>query len=145
MTWWDYVMSVTGGATHEVVARAAGVTPPSVTRWKTYTPKPETVSTFAKAYERPVLEAFVAAGFLTPAEAGERPTERPSLATWSDDELLDEVRKRLKGEPGAGTTPAEKKPQPPPVTEIGSRRPVEPDWEAMAADVQDKPYGVPDE
>lgn len=44
-----------------------------------------------------MLEAFVAAGYLTPEEANERPSARPSLAELSDDDLLGEVRRRMQG------------------------------------------------
>lgn len=97
MTWWEYVTRVAQGDTHDVIARSAGVTAPSVSRWRTFTPKPENVAAFARAYNRPVLEAFIAAGFLTADEAAQRPTAPPSLATLDDDELLEEIRRRMRG------------------------------------------------
>jgi transcriptional regulator with XRE-family HTH domain len=66
----------------------------AVGRWKSSSPKPETVAAFARAFDRPVLEAFVAAGFLTEEEA--RLTEIPAdLATADNDQLLSEIRRRL--------------------------------------------------
>ncbi|MFJ1510918.1 hypothetical protein [Cellulosimicrobium funkei] len=69
MNWWTYVQEVTNGAAQEKVAQKVGVTGPTVNRWQRSAPKPETVAAFARAYGRPVLEAFIAAGFLTPEEA----------------------------------------------------------------------------
>lgn len=109
MTWWEYVSKMTPGDTNDTIARAAGVTAPTVSRWKTFTPRPEAVAAFARAYGRPVLEAFVAAGFLTPEEASEIPSAPPSLASLDDDELLAEVRRRMQGgQSDAGTAEAEK-------------------------------------
>ena len=55
-----------------------------------------------------MLEAFIAAGFLTPEEAGEQPSAPPSLASLDDDQLLREVRARMKGAKDAGDAEAEK-------------------------------------
>ena len=54
-----------------------------------------------------MLEAFVAAGFLTPEEAGEQPSAAPSLFGLTDDELLTEVARRMReGGTNVGTTAA---------------------------------------
>ena len=95
MTWWQYVEEVSGGATQDAIARTVGnITSPSVGRWKKSEPKPSSVAAFARAYGRPVLEAFVAAGFLTDDDARTQVTtvrhEDPS-----DEELLDLLRRRL--------------------------------------------------
>lgn len=97
MTWWEYVTRIAAGEEQAAIAKRAGVGQSMVSRWQTSTPRPENVATFARAYDRPVLEAFVAAGFLTPEEAGERPSAPPSLASLTDDELIDEVRRRMTG------------------------------------------------
>lgn len=95
MNWSDYVARVAPGAAQKDIAAAAGVDSSTVSRWKSgLAPKPENVVAFARAYERPVLEAFVAAGFLTPDEAEERPIGRPSLESFSVTELLSEVSRR---------------------------------------------------
>lgn len=97
--WSGYVDSVTSdGPT--IIASRIGVSGPTVSRWwgTTLRPRPEHVAEFARKYGRPVLEAFLAAGFLTPKEADQQPSARPSLATLSDEELLEEVRARMKGE-----------------------------------------------
>lgn len=99
MAWWAYVQRHSDGATNARIAESVGITPPSVGRWSKPGARPDPVqaAAFARAYGRPVLEAFIAAGFLTAEEAGERPTAPPSLATLSDDELLAEVRRRMEG------------------------------------------------
>lgn len=99
MAWWAYVQRIAGNATQEQIARSINVSTPSVGRWRTSTPRPENVAAFARAYHRPVLEAFIAAGFLTTQEAGEQPTALPlsPLPSLTDDELLDEVRRRMTG------------------------------------------------
>lgn len=95
MTWMEYVTRHAGTVQREI-ATAAGVTPSAVSRWSESTPKPEVVATFARHFGRPVLEAFIAAGFLTPTEAGEVPSATPSLTSLSDEELLEEVAKRMR-------------------------------------------------
>lgn len=65
----------------------------------------ENVAAFARGYGRPVLEAFVAAGFLTDQEAKQRPEAAPSLRVLSDQELVDEVLRRMRerGDDGGDT------------------------------------------
>lgn len=97
MTWWDYVKRCTA-APKAHIAQAIGITPSSVGRWeKGSSADPLQAAAFARAYGRPVLEAFVAAGFLTASEAGEAPAAAPSLDALDDDELLAEVRRRMTG------------------------------------------------
>lgn len=112
MTWWAYVQRHAEGENNSVIARKVGLTPSSVGRWaKDTRPDPIPAAAFARAYGRPVLEAFVAAGFLTPEEAKQRPSAAPSLASLTDDDLLNEVRRRMAGGSDAGTT-REKSPRP---------------------------------
>jgi len=93
--WWTYVTEITAGATLESIARQVHVSQGTVSRWQASTPKPGTVAAFAKAYGRPVLEAFVAAGLLAPEDAEERPSQRHPITTYDAEELADEVRRRL--------------------------------------------------
>lgn len=112
MTWWMYVRKHCGGDTNTRIAELVGITPSSVGRWgKGSKPDPSQAAAFARAYGRPVLEAFIAAGFLTPEEARETPSAPPTLASLDDDELLAEVRRRMQGgQSDAGTAEAEKSP-----------------------------------
>lgn len=100
MSWGTYVTEHSGNDINRVVAAKIGVTEPNVSRWKRtdQVPRAETVAAFARAYGRPVLEAFVAAGFLTAREAKARPSAAVSLDQLSDDELLAEVRRRMRGQ-----------------------------------------------
>lgn len=96
MAWWAYVQKRAKGESNSRIAQAVGVTPSSVSRWGSGSmPDPAQAAAFARAYGRPVLEAFAAAGFLTPQEARERPSTSPSVDDLTDEELLDEIRKRM--------------------------------------------------
>lgn len=99
VTWWEYVHKHADGGTNVAIAAKVGITPSSVGRWgKGSRPDPEQAAAFAKAYNRPVLEAFVAAGFLTPEEAGEVPAAEPSLDELSNRDLLAELTRRTEVE-----------------------------------------------
>lgn len=108
MTWWAWLNSIRGDDSDATMARRLGVSPSAVGRWKKSTPDPARAALVARAYGRPVLEAFVAAGFLTSEEAGERPSAPPSLAGLDDDALLDEVRRRMRGDSDGRQPEAEK-------------------------------------
>ncbi len=102
---------VAKGDTQARIGDRIGITAPSVSRWaKGALPDPSTAASFARTYGRPVLEAFVAAGFLTPEEARQRPSEKHPIADYSDDELVEEVRRRMTREGGsnAQSAPSEK-------------------------------------
>jgi transcriptional regulator with XRE-family HTH domain len=96
MTWTEYVKATAGADLQNEIARKMGVDQSTASRWLRGAPagKPSNVAAFAKAYGRPVLEAFVAAGFLTDDDAHTQVTitrhEDPS-----DEELLDLLRRRL--------------------------------------------------
>lgn len=110
MSWWGYVERVTGNATNADIANKIGVTGPSIGRWKSGShPDPGTAATLARAYDRPVLEAFIAAGFLTAEEAQARPTLEYDITRLDDDDLLKEVERRMKeGGHDAGQASAQK-------------------------------------
>ena len=117
MNWWAYVQAHSLNATHAKIAEAVGITAPSVSRWgKGSNPDPAQAAAFARAYNRPVLEAFIAAGFLSPEEAGEKPSAPPSLASLGDDELIAEVVRRMRrggrdDRPPMSRTPESPRPQ----------------------------------
>jgi transcriptional regulator with XRE-family HTH domain len=108
MSWWGYVQDVTGRASQQEIARRMGVAPSSVNRWKSSEPKPETVRAFAVAFERPVAEAFIAAGYLraedvtdaATADADRRgpgplPVEEAVEAIWGLETLPEATRRLL--------------------------------------------------
>lgn len=110
MTWADYVKRHAGDDVNRVVAGKTGVTEPTVSRWKNGAQGVDATAAaaFARAYGRPVLEAFLAAGFLTPEEANARPTPAPDLSALTNDELLALVRERMSqggGAHGTGAAP----------------------------------------
>ncbi|PWJ22816.1 hypothetical protein ATK17_0014 [Branchiibius hedensis] len=114
MSWWEYVEQVAKTSRQRDISDRSGIDAANVSRWKGgHIPKAEMVAEFARAYGRPVLEAFVAAGFLTPMEAKERPAAAPSLGSLTDEELLDEIRKRMRRD-GTATNPAGGSPAPVP-------------------------------
>lgn len=93
MAWWEYVQRIAGTSSPSEIGRQTGLGPSSVSRWVVSSPKPDSVRQFAHAYHRPVLEAFVAADFLTEEEAGvtKVPADLYDVAT---DALLAELRRR---------------------------------------------------
>jgi len=97
--WWQYVQTITGGQQQNEIAKAIDLNPSTVSRWKsTGIPgNAENVAALARAYGRPVLEAFVAAGFLTDREAKATVTV-PDIGQLSADDLLAEVRRRMREE-----------------------------------------------
>ena len=124
MSWWEYVDRIKGGDTQDAVATAVGVKGSTISRWKSGGVDPRHAAAFARHYGRPVLEAFVAAGFLTPAEARMRPAAAPDFSQLSNDELLELVRARMREEVGsdAGSSAAIKPAGEGRVTNLGSRR-----------------------
>ena len=111
MTWWAYVQQHAGHEKQNAVGKKVGISGASIGRWEASAPKPQHVAAFARAYGRPVLEAFIAAGYLTAEEAGEKPSAPPSLTDMADDELLTEVARRMRGgQPDAGQAEAQKSP-----------------------------------
>jgi len=72
MTWWRYVVAVTGAATQKDIASATGIDQSSISRWQrgANTPRAEAVVAFARAYDRSPVEALVAAGYLSSDETG---------------------------------------------------------------------------
>lgn len=92
MDWITYTATVSDGATLSTIARKIGISHSTVSRWSNTDPKPKDVVAFARAYGRPVLEAFVAAGFITESDAQARPA---SLSVLKSTELLEELRRRI--------------------------------------------------
>lgn len=113
MSWEAFVRNTIGTDQQKQAAVRAGIDQSAISRWlKTGTPgTAENVAAFARGYNRPVLEAFIAAGFLTEKEAKARPAGRPDFSQLSNDELLELVRARMTdgGEHG-GNTAATKDP-----------------------------------
>jgi transcriptional regulator with XRE-family HTH domain len=105
MRWWDYIQQHAHGDTQAEIAHRSGVTAPTVSRWSTGKQgvDPKAAASFARAYGRPVLEAFVAAEFLTAEEARTRPSPAPDLTHVPNHVLLDLVRSRMREVADEGT------------------------------------------
>jgi transcriptional regulator with XRE-family HTH domain len=92
--WWQYVQAVTGAANNSEIAKRMDIDMSHMTRWKNgQTPSPPFVKRFAKAYNRNVLEAFVAAEYLDQDEA-ELHEVTIGAEDLTLDQLLEEIRRR---------------------------------------------------
>ena len=96
--WWSYIEKLIGTDTAQEAARRAGFDKSAFTRWKKGArADPDFVVKLARAYHGNVLEALVAAGFITEDEASLRevnPSRRDMLRELTDVELADEQRRR---------------------------------------------------
>ena len=96
MSWAEYLSKHTEGEVGRITAQRLDVTEPTVSRWKKGTaPDPRAVIAFARVYGRPVLEALVEADLISPAEAKVRPAAAPSLDSLTDQELVEEILRRM--------------------------------------------------
>ena len=95
--WSRYVHALTRGEPQDAVGRKAGVNGSTVHRWRNGSRpgRPAEVAALAVAYGGNVLEAFVAAGYLTAEQAGVPPKAPPDWDTVSNEELLEQVAARL--------------------------------------------------
>ena len=109
-TWWQYVLTVTGGAAQKDIAETTGIDQSSISRWQrgTTTPRAEAVVALARAYGRSPVEALVAAGYLERDELGvvELTTLTGDLSRVSVDSLLSELRRRVLGSQDSQSWPA---------------------------------------
>lgn len=92
-------MRITDHASGVAISRAAEVDAGNVSRWKTGKVKPsaESVVKIARTWGKPPVEALVAAGYLSSAEASEVIEVHTGLATLTDAELIAEVQQRMEG------------------------------------------------
>ena len=109
-TWWQYVLTVTGGAAQKDIAETTGIDQSSISRWQrgTTTPRAEAVVALARAYGHSPVEALVAAGYLERDELGvvELTTLTGDLSRVSVDSLLSELRRRVLGSQDSQSWPA---------------------------------------
>lgn len=101
MDWSTYVRRVVAGDRQTEVARKTGIDQTTISRWLNPNSQvsqrisSQSVAKFARGYGRPVLEAFVVAGFLTKEEANLASAEPADLATIDDATLVAEVQRRM--------------------------------------------------
>ncbi|QYC54604.1 transcriptional regulator [Gordonia phage Agueybana] len=96
-SWWSYFKRVAGTETGRVIAEAAQVSEPQVSRWKTGKNRPdaEALITFARHFGRPPVEAIVAAGYLNADEVGAVVDVTRPIGDLGNNELLKEVQRRM--------------------------------------------------
>jgi transcriptional regulator with XRE-family HTH domain len=97
LLWAEYVKRVAPGKTQGEIAALAGIDQTGVSRWLSgqSVPRIESIIKFARNLNRPPLEALVAAGYITPEEAGISPDLQISIRALPTDELLAEIRRRV--------------------------------------------------
>lgn len=98
-SWAEYVRRVTRNMTQAAAAELAGVNQAAIGRWirgTTETPRAESVIAFARALEQQPIQALVAAGFITEDEAPEVVHMRAPISDYSNEELMDELNRRIK-------------------------------------------------
>jgi transcriptional regulator with XRE-family HTH domain len=97
--WARYVREVVGTLNQIEVAAKTGIAQSNVGRWlrgEPGTPKAASVVALARAFDRPPVEALVAAGYITEAEAGAKArTKRTPLKDYTERELVDELSRRV--------------------------------------------------
>lgn len=102
--WWAYLQTLMGGENQQDAAKRVGISKSNFTRWKAGSKAdPEFVVKIARAYGTNVLQALVAAEFLTEEEANLTTIAvgGPSLDDATNDELVAEVADRLREAGGA--------------------------------------------
>ena len=105
MTWAEYFTRLTRGETQTQIGKRIGVDQTTVGRWLRNEKKPTdagTVAHAAQTYGGNVLEAFVAAGFLTEEEAGIPPKPLLEFADLidADPDLSPEAKVHIKNQYG---------------------------------------------
>lgn len=100
VTWWEYVQRIAERSSQIEIAKRSDISAATISRWQRGTPQPDSAAAFARAYGRPVIEAFVAAGYLSEVEASATVTV-PDIGQLSDDDLLTEIKRRMQ-EAGEG-------------------------------------------
>ena len=93
--WSLYVRRIAGGLNQVQIAEKAGLSQTNIGKWlrgEPGAPRAESVIAFARAFDQPPIEALVAAGYLTAAEA--QSTARTPLDDYSYTELIAELQRR---------------------------------------------------
>jgi len=96
--WWKYLEPILQGQSFSEAAKIVGINSSNFTRWKKGArADPDLVVKIARAYNRNVLEARVAADFITEEEAGlkERDSSVSDLRTATGKQLVNEVLRRM--------------------------------------------------
>lgn len=93
--WWEYVKEVAGsGASNASIARRTGIGQDVISRWSEgQPPRFDKLKMFARAYERPLLEALYRVGFLEEGDLGGE--VHAGAGDLTNDQLVREVERRL--------------------------------------------------
>lgn len=86
------------GWTISDLSRESGLDRSGIQRWKSgqLRPNADNARALADTFHRPLLEVLVAAEILTPEEAAQQPIAHPDASALTDDELIEELRRRVK-------------------------------------------------
>jgi transcriptional regulator with XRE-family HTH domain len=97
-TWWTYIRSVAHTEVLQPIADAAGVSTPQASRWKSGQNKPDAdkLVRLARHYQQPPVAALIAGGYLTKEEAHAVVEIQRGAGDLTDEELLEEVQRRMK-------------------------------------------------
>lgn len=97
--WARYVRDHAENLNQLEIAAKTGIAQSNVGRWlrgEPGLPKAESVVALARAFNQPPIEALVAAGYITEAEAGVKAREtRTPLTEYTDRELVAELSRRV--------------------------------------------------
>jgi hypothetical protein len=96
-SWPNYLRDLTGDEPQDSVGRKVGLNGSTINRWRNGSRpgNPAEVAALAVAYDGNVLEAFVAAGYLTAEQAGVPPRARPDWSAVTNKELIEQLAARL--------------------------------------------------
>lgn len=106
LTWSEYVRWLVGDARQIDVAERTGIDQGTISRWlrggSAASVSYQSARALARAYGRPVLEAFTIAGILDADETGIQVPLILSLRDVSTEDLLDELRRRTRARDRSG-------------------------------------------
>jgi hypothetical protein len=90
----DHLRSITNGASVRAMALQAGLEPSTLGRQLDGETKVQSIVAICRAYRRPILPAFIAAGYITEAEAQEMGVAA-ALRQATDRQLVEETLRRV--------------------------------------------------
>lgn len=91
----EFLKAISGDASYRAIAEQAGLEATTLTRQLKGELKVQTVVAICRAYSANLLRAFVAAGYITPAEA-ESMSSLAGMAKATDRELAEEILRRVR-------------------------------------------------
>lgn len=97
-SWSEYVKRIAAGMNQLQIAEKTGLAQTNIGRWlrgDPGIPRAESAIQFARGFNRPPVEALVAAGYLNKDEAAATIEIRIPLSEFSNQEVLDDVNRRM--------------------------------------------------